>query len=312
MWSPFELPQEAFRMSVGARPLGDAPMFLIDESYGRELDTKAALLSEDYRYYVQHTPESLPWQWELLALQLPDLARSYPQHFALEVVGDTWAWQNRLRDAATRFRLGDTDGLGVAPIDWLGRQVQEDLLLLSGDAEAGFPLAAGQLCFANHWCLDDKMGLPLLAIHRPVPGYAEQVGRPTDLLMARLKDGRPVWRQNWSVVASAQLDLSAKHSEEMRRRKALITAERAGSACFLRVERQTLSRLPQSGAVLFTIHSYVATMGDLAADPAWAARFLRLLQSTPPELLGYKGMTGYLPALLAYLDASSASRPRTS
>jgi hypothetical protein len=312
MWSPFDLPQEAFQMSVGARPLGDAPMFLVDESYGRDLDTKAALLSEAYEYYVKYKPASLAWQWELLATRLPELARSYAQHFTLESAGDTWIWRNQLRGQETRFTLGDTASLGMAPIDWLGRQVQEDLLLLSGDAAAGFPLVAGQLCFANHWCLDDKLGLPLLAIHRPVPGYAEEVGRPTDLLMARLKDGRPVWRQNWSVVASAQLDLSAKHNEEMRRRKALITAENAGSACFLRVERQTLSRLPQSGAVLFTIHSYVAAVGDLAADPAWGARFHKLLTSTPPELLAYKGMTGYLPALLAYVEESSASRARTS
>jgi hypothetical protein len=312
MRSPFELPQEAFQMSVGARPLADAPMFLVDESYGHDLDTKAALLAEDHDYYVKFTPESLPWQWELIAARLPELALGYPQHFTLSTEGDAWRWQNRLRSETTHLTLGDTASLGMAPINWLGRQVQEDLLLLAGDAEAGFPLVAGQLCFANHWCLDDKLGLPLLAIHRPVPGYAEQVGRPTDLLMARLKDGRPVWRQNWSVVASAQLDLSAKHNEEMRRRKALITAENAGSACFLRVERQTLSRLPQSGAVLFTIHSYVAAVGELATDPDWAVRFRRLLESTPPELLAYKGMTGYLSALLAYLAESSASRARTS
>ncbi|MBX0329607.1 DUF3445 domain-containing protein [Oscillochloris sp. ZM17-4] len=312
MWSPFDIPVESFRMAVGARPLDAAPIFLVDARYSDDLGQKAALLAHDYSYYVKHTPESLPWQWELIEAQLPELARHYPQHFALEVAGELWTWRNRLRGEESRFALGDTAALGVAPIDWLGRQVQEDLLLLSGDADAGFPLAAGQLCFANHWCLDDKLGLPLLGIHRPVPGYAEQVGRSTDMLMARLKDGRPVWRQNWSVVASAQLDLSAKHSEEMRRRKALITAENVGTTCFFRVERQSLARLPRSGAVLFAIHSYVAPIGDLAADPGWAARFRTLLESTPPALLAYKGMTVYLPALLAYLEESSSSSARTS
>lgn len=299
-------------MAVGARPLGDAPICQVDATYRQDLAEKERLLAVDHDYYVKFAPASLPAQWELIALLLPDLARHYPQHFDLQVAGDRRRWHNRLLGSRSHLEPGAATAEGLAPIDWLGRQVQEDLLLLSGDAAAGFPLVAGQLCFANHWSLGEKLGLPLLAIHAPVPGYAAQVGRPTDLLMGRLRPGRPVWRQNWSVVAGGQLDLSSKHSAEMARRKTLIRAANAGSTCFLRVERQSLARLPRSGAVLFAIHSYVAPLGELAADAGWAARFAGLLRSTPPELLAYKGMAGYLPELLAYLDdASSASSART-
>jgi hypothetical protein len=302
VWSPFDLPQDVFTMAVGARPLADAPMFLVDAAYGDELGQKAAILADDYEYYVKYIPESLPWQWELLAERLPELAAAYPQHFALERAGAGWIWRNGLLGTTTRLAPGDAESLGLAPIDWLGRQVQEDLLLLAGDEAAGFPLAAGQLCFANHWCLADKLGLPMLGIHRPVPGYAEQVGRSTDLLMGRLKPGRPVWRQNWSVVASPQLNLAARYNDAMLRLKAEIRTENVGERCFLRVERQTLSRLPTSGAVLFTIRSFVAPLGELAEKPGWAARFRQLLESTPAALLAYKGMAAYLPALLSYLD----------
>jgi dimethylamine monooxygenase subunit A len=128
------------------------------------------------------------------------------------------------------------------------------------------------------------------------------VGRASDLLLARLRPERPVWRRNWSIVVSPELNLASRFSAELNARKAAITAENAGERCFYRSERQTLSRLPRSGAILFTIRTHVAALGALAADPIWAAGLLRLLRSTPPAILAYKGISPYLGALLACLE----------
>ncbi len=302
--TPFALPAEHFTMSVGARPLGDEPLIELDPScYAAEIGLKEQILAEDYRYYFQALPGSEPAQWGALETVLPALAADYPEHFALERNGASWVWENHLLDQRTSFTLGDSASLPQAPLDWLGRQVQEDLLLMAG--APGFPLVAGQLCFPNHWCLDDKLGLPLLAIHNPVPGYAEQVGRPTDLLLERLKPERPVWRRNWSVVVSAQLNLSSRYNAEMAGRKAAITPANAGERCYFRTERQTLSRVSAEGAVLFTIRTHAAPIAALVADPAWAARFRSLLRSTPPATLAYKGMAPYFEALLAYVEGAT-------
>lgn len=302
---PFGLPAEHFTMTVGARPLGDEPLIDLDQhEYAADLGLKDLILAEDHPYYFKALPGSEPAQWETIEQVLPALAAAYPASFILEQDGERWIWRNRLRSATTLLVMGDGASLPYAPLDWLGRQVQEDLLLLAGDPAAGFPLIAGQLCFPNHWCLDEKIGLPLLAIHAPVPGYAEQVGRPTDMLLERLKPGRPVWRRNWSVVVSAQLNLSSRYGAEMAQRKAAITAANAGEHCYFRTERQTLSRMPRGGAVLFTIRTHAAPIAALAADRAWAARFLALLRSTPHATLAYKGMAPYLDALLVYLEAA--------
>lgn len=300
---PFALPGEQFALSVGARPLGAEPLIALDPaSYHAELALKQRLLAEDQRYYFQALPSSLAAQWETVERLLPDLAAAYPQHFRIERTGAHWVWHNTLLGQRQALTLGDDASLPHAPLDWLGRQVQEDLLLLAGDTAAGFPLVAGQLCCANHWCLDEKLGLPLLAIHAPVPGYAATVGRPSDLLLARLRPERPVWRRNWSIVVSPALNLASRFSAELSARKTTITAENAGERCFYRSERQTLSRLPQSGAILFTIRTHVAVIGALAADPQWATDLLSLLRSTPPVTLAYKGISPYLSPLLTYLE----------
>jgi hypothetical protein len=82
----------------------------------------------------------------------------------------------------------------AATLAEVGAQVAEDLLILraSGDQE----LIAGHLCFANGWCLNERLGRPLLAVHDPVPGYAETLGEPTRNLLARLKPVAPS-ASNW-------------------------------------------------------------------------------------------------------------------
>jgi dimethylamine monooxygenase subunit A len=305
---PFVLPPPSFKLSVGARPLGEEPLIALDPAdYVAELALKAHILSEDYGYYCQALPGSLPAQWELLEQLLPRLALAYPQHFQLTRRGAHWRWQNMLLDQATTLTLSDAASLAYAPLDWLGRQVQEDLLLLAGDEAEGFPLIAGQLCFANHWCLDEKLGQPLLSIHAPVPGYAAQVGRPSNLLLARLRPERPLWRRNWAIVVSPALNQASRFKAELEAPKATITATNAGERCYYRSERQTLMRLPRSGAILFTIRTHVAAIGSLCADPAWASGLRELLRGSPPELLRYKGLTPYAEALLAYLEQRSAA-----
>ena len=302
----FSLPATPARMAVGARPLAGAPLIEVDAAeYCAEVAEKEAILVADQRYYWQALPGTQAMQWEALDLLLADMARAHPQHFALDAAGDARIFTNRLLGTRTAFRLDDAASLPLAPLDWVGRQVQEDLLLLA--PEAGFPLVAGQLCFASRWCLDEKMGRSFAAIHDPVPGFHAQVGRPSALLLERLKAGCPVWRTNWSLAPTERLNMASRFGPELDALRATITAANCVERCFFRVERQTLSRLPRTGGVLFTIHTYRAPLGALAADPKWARRLLAAVESLPPPFAAYKGIAAYADALTAYLRACAGT-----
>jgi dimethylamine monooxygenase subunit A len=99
---------------------------------------------------------------------LGDLARSHPHAFELTRSGQRLRWHNRLLQEEVSFTLGDESSLPFSPLDWLGRQVQEDLVLVRADAEG--TLVGGQLCFPNGWDLPERVGLPYLAIHERTPG----------------------------------------------------------------------------------------------------------------------------------------------
>ena len=200
------LDEGAYDLKMNVRQL--APDCIIDvdpAEYARELALKDEILAEDYDYYYQALPGTEAMQWETIEILLPNMAQFYPEHFALTTDGDRWRWTNRLLGTETAFTLGDPATLPLPPLDWVGRQVQEDLCVMDGN-DPGSPLVAGHLCFASGWCLDDKMGQSFLAIHGPVPLFAEKIGRPADLMMQRVKVGRVTARVNWTIHPSDRLN----------------------------------------------------------------------------------------------------------
>ena len=190
-------------------------------------------------------------------------------------------------------------GLSGAPtenaLDWVGRQFAEDLLLLSD--EPGWPLVAGQLCFPNDWCLADKLGRSLFAVHGPVPGFAQRVGDATLKLFDKLKPERPIWRVNWAVKVTNRLDLPPRVNATFEAAKQEVTATNAGQRCYFRIERQTLSRLPSG--ILFTVKTSVAPIHTLDSHQRQALAIT--LRTIPPEMLHYKGLTPFAAPLMAYL-----------
>lgn len=307
----FPLESDEYAMTMGTRAVPVDTLIEVDPAlYRDELALKDEILASDYRYHFQAPPATDALQWETIELLLPVMARQHPQHFALATDGARWTWTNHLLGTQTAFTLGDAATLPLPPLDWVGRQVQEDLILMAEDGAAGTPLIAGHLCFAAGWCLDDMMGRSFLAIHGRVPLFADRIGRSADLLMQRIKPGHPSGRVNWSLSTDPELDHSPRRYSKWRQVAAgSITAENAGERCYLRLERQTLSRLPRTRAVLFTIHTYRAPIGAVIAEdaPHRARRLAAVLRTMPPEMRQYKGMTPYIDHLLAYLDAQVAA-----
>lgn len=311
----FPIDGDGYALTMNARALATDCLIEVDDHYRAELALKDAILAADHRSACQTPPATEAMQWEALELLLPNMARHHPHHFALDAAPGPpsalsagqgrgrWVWTNRLLDAETAFTPGDPASLPLPPLDWLGRQVQEDLLLLDG-AQPGAPLVAGHLCFPAGWSLDDKMGRSFLAIHGPVPLFAARIGRSADLLMQRLKPGHPVGRVGWSLTTDGDLDHSPATAAR-RQTPHEITLDNAGERCFLRLERQTFSRLPRTRAVLFTIHTYRAPVAAVIAEdaPARARRLAAALRAMPPAIRDYKDITPFATALLAYLEA---------
>lgn len=140
----------------------------------------------------------------------------------------------------------------------------EDMCLLTRrEGEDFYRLVGAAVAFPSDWRPAEKMGLPLAAMHAPIQGYAEQLASGVDHFIARLRPGKIFGRCNWFIAATPNLRWIAGPPEQA---FAGVTAENAGETLFVRSERQTLRRLPETGAILFTIGVYVAPLGSLSGE----------------------------------------------
>jgi len=297
---PFSQP---FDFKIGTSPLpAQACVIECDDAYEEEVSLKRSLLQQQPGYYFKSGTNTLQVQWEAVGLLLTQVVNCYPQHFTFSQDGQACFLRNARFNESHHFQWQAQSSLPYAPLDWLGRQFQEDLLLL----DENLNLVAGQLCFPSGWDLNEKLGHPFLHIHAPLPHAMDNTMNTALAFMKRLPAGKSFQRNNWGVRVSNQLDLSSRHSAWYRRHlhevSSTLTAHNAGAHLYIRVEHQTLTRLPSSQHVLFTIHTYQSRLENEVLNPARAQAMLQFLKAVPTDLLEYKLMTPFMPVLLSYLE----------
>ncbi|RKS72698.1 uncharacterized protein DUF3445 [Motilibacter peucedani] len=183
---------------------------------------------------------------------------------------------------------------GLHPLELAARLVPEDLCLhLPGD-DGVLRLVAACVAFPSRWSLREKLGQAVGEIHSPVPGYDPAIRGPVDQLLDRLPPGRVLWRLNGSLLDDPALFQPAGPARHR--------GVRVPEGVVLRTERQTLRRLPRTGAVVFTIRTFVDPLAVLADDPAACAQVAGWLRGLPGATAGYKGLEHSGPAVLEWLD----------
>ena len=175
----------------------------------------------------------------------------------------------------------------------------EDMCLLTRRADDDFyRLVGAAVAFPSDWRPADKMGLPLAAMHAPIQGFAEQLASGVDHFMAKLRPGRLFGRCNWFITPTPAMRWIADAPAQT---FAHVTVTNAGQALFVRSERQTLRRLPQTGAILFTIGVYVAPLGSLSARNI--ARLAGAVQALVEGEGDRRGAPHYAAALRGFAEA---------
>lgn len=271
-YTPFSDPRMA--SPPGLRPLDPAEWFVIHPDFAAQMAYREQLLLERRDVVLALLPEGRAAAAEVLEA-VADAVAGLPGYA-------------RVGDHLTR-----PDGVTVVierddPLASAGRLVADDLCLLLPDPGSGeYRLVGAVLCFPSRWLLAEKIGRPLTAIHDPVPDYDDTLARRVNRVFAALRVDRPLWRVNWIVDATAELYLPV--GQAMKRP---VHSDPAGPI-YLRTERQTLARLPATGAVVFGIKTSISPIDSLAAAEAAALR---------------AGLVNYDAATIAYKSGGNAYR----
>jgi len=228
------------RRMPGTVPVTEGEWLLQDDAFSKQLELREKLILEQTDAVHRLSADCLPAAEELYDRILQLL----PQH--------GYAMGEVIRRPDGGLVRADRS----QPLLTLGRLVAEDLCLMIPGPEGEHVLGGAILCFPAGWTLAQKFMRPMMRIHKPVPKYTEDIGKRVQRLLDGIRPGVGMMR---GTAHHSNAPLHNPRTEEQGRAP-------EGPLPFIRVERQCLFRLPETGAVVFSIHTSVIREEDLSEE----------------------------------------------
>ncbi|KAL2680358.1 hypothetical protein Neosp_007955 [[Neocosmospora] mangrovei] len=150
----------------------------------------------------------------------------------------------------------------------MGTTVEEDLFILKPTPE-GHQCVAFMCCFPSGWNPASKLGKHMGQIHSNVPSY-NKIGPSMERFFTKLEVGKNVKRTN----------------------------------TYLRIELQTLSRLPETHSILFSFKTYLYPLREIKEEglgEEFATAIEGLEKGNAPGMWKYKGAVRWGASVCEYL-----------
>ncbi|KAJ5468786.1 hypothetical protein N7475_006538 [Penicillium sp. IBT 31633x] len=297
-YRPFRYGPKYF-ITMGLRSMKWDEWIELDNHYLKYHADKARRIQERGNKCCHTAPEAMDGAIELLEELCAYLPERYPSMFTKTATGITNKATNETFNITQRPLPED-------PMATAARLVQDDLALMFERADGEYYLLAGAILLAGFWRLSDKFGMRLSEIHTSgdVPGYKSKLEKGMMNFFRRLRPEEPVLRNNYFIQVDDELAWSHSIGSEDAETVSWNTAEknRVIENHFFRSERQSLRRLPRSGAVVFTIRTYFEPITRVAEEPYVPGRLADAIRSWGDDVSRYKGREKYQDVLLEYLD----------
>jgi hypothetical protein len=228
----------------GIQPLQTGDYLRVDEAFAGQMALRDGLIAQKLADVHALLPQA-----EAAAAELYDMVLARLSGVQGYLIGT----QSAQRPDGVQVDLDRSN-----PMVTLGRLVQEDLCILQSDGRE-HALTGAILCFPASWTLVQKIGRAMGAIHIPVDSYTPEMAARVQRMFDAIRPDQGLWRMNYLTYADPSLHQPRLENAP---RDRAINIEKP----YLRCERQCLIRLPQTRAVVFSIHSYVMRIADLPQD----------------------------------------------
>lgn len=215
-----------------------------------------------------------------------------------EVVGMADGGSDAAEEAATLiagFCGTPVQGRGIDALVEASLLVADDVVVMQPvGAEPQLVVVAGVVCSPSRWSIQTKLNSNIMAVHVPVPQYADHVGKAVDTTLSRLRVDQPMVRSNWTIEDHCAL------FQPVAPKGPLVQDI---TQLWIRMERQTLRSLPQTGGSMFTIRTYQQPITEyVARGKDVASTLYSLVKRLPDDVAKYKSMLHYRDALLKWLE----------
>jgi dimethylamine monooxygenase subunit A len=287
---------------LGLRPIRPENWILIGTGHAEMMSQKCERLDNHRPFYYRTLPISLPAQRELRERVMAHLAADHPQSF--EKSGSV------VRSLLTG-RMLDLDDDSIEPLLQVSYLIEEDFMLLE-EVGGTMQITAASNAYSSSGRLAGSVGHDVEWAHEPVPQLTDKLGAKIDRVLGSIHAATPCERFNWQITPMATVffphdDPHAANAAAMREVLAELCRgpARAGELLWMRVERQTLRRLPDSNAVAFSLHTYSDPLSSMQSDVESVRAVLALLKNYSQERWKYSEMDIVREPLMIWLEAAA-------
>lgn len=288
----------AAEFQVGLRPISSRDWLLVDDDYASFMCEKRKQLSMSADRFYKTLPESLAAQDELRCMVINHLREEHSQLFSVsdgtvQCAGSDYSWN--LQDES------------LEPLWQLSDFVQEDFMLLQ-EVDGRTRITAACNAYSSSGRLVAAVGRDVRWAHEPVPDLTATHGARIDRILASVHEDALCARFNWQITPLSSILFPPDPHGANRAALASVSAQLSTdpslspSLLHMRVERQTLRRLPETRAVAFSIHTYSDPLSSLSEDPVALRALLSLLKNYSAARLQYTEMAAVHAAVILWIE----------
>lgn len=264
-YRPFK--KGAYKMNLAIRKLDPNDILCIENTYLDRINLRLKLLDETKLYGFHES--GLPALKETCKYIFDFMLKRYPQYF--ELTDNDTMIHNKIVDK--KFIYNPENLTTEEVFRNIVNNIEEDLLIMIKNCEdkdyQEYVIRAAVSLHPAGFNPLEKLNMPLTKVHGPVPGYVQKLQVSMNKFFTRLQKHEYVVRNNWSLQTHTNLCAptgSHATNEEAKKIHVLYPQNLDFNKCFFRVEKQCFTRLPETGADLMFIRTYMTPLMELRED----------------------------------------------
>ncbi|CDR46249.1 CYFA0S22e01728g1_1 [Cyberlindnera fabianii] len=290
-WRPFRWP---YHQTMSIFKLDVNHWLDMDKYYWHYIQEKERIYHEYGKDNVDWLPESWDACVELMEMVRDHMLKRYPLLF-------TSTDGVRVKNELTGELLDMSTPLKEHPLIYVSKMAKEDFYVVQKRDDGQHYLVAAAVPFpGGSFGISYKLGRSLDVIHTEVPYYEEKLKKSMERWFSKMTASDPVERASWYCTWDHNLLCSNVY--------ALKDGEKVDSSIDerkfnVRVERQTLRRLPKSKAIIFTNHPVYYSIDEMKDEPLVPSLLKKIMYEGPEKIIKYKSFESFRDHILPYLDS---------
>lgn len=292
-WRPFRWP---YHQTMSIFKLDVNHWLDMDKWYWHYIKEKERIYHTFGKDNIDWLPESYDSCFELMEMVRDHMLKRYPLLFT--TTDNAVHVKNELTGELLDFSMPLKDH----PLIYCSKMAKEDFYIVQKREDDLHYLVAAAVPFpGGSFGISYKLGKNLDFIHTDVPYYETKLKKSMERWFAKMTASDPVERASWYCTWDHELLCSAIYA--MGKGKKLDSDFDVDPRKFnVRVERQSLRRLPKSKAIIFTNHPVYYSIEEMKDEPLIPSLIKKMMFEAPEDIIKYKNFEAIRDYITPYLD----------